>query len=138
MKLEKSAAVKITYYLFWVSGLIYTGLNISTRVIHATIHFGKNDRPDFGTCRDEAQLSWITLVWTNVQVYVRRESTISQREIMGIKTDRVQFPKILICADSIHSKERAFDTYPKLNMTMIQQLYGLDVPAMAEVRHRCW
>ena len=70
---------------------------------------------------------------TNVGVYVRRESTISQREIMGIKTDRVHFPKILICADSIHSKERTFDAYPKLNMTMIQQLYGLDVPAMAEV-----
>ena len=70
---------------------------------------------------------------TNVGVYVSRESTISQREIMGIKTDRVHFPKILICADSIHSKERTFDAYPMLNMTMIQQLYGLDVPAMAEV-----
>ena len=70
---------------------------------------------------------------TNIGMYVRRESTISQREIMGIKTDRVHFPKILICADSIHSKERTFDAYPMLNMTMIQQLYGLDVPAMAEV-----
>ena len=78
-------------------------------------------------------MTGVTLVMTNVGVYVRRESTISQREIMGIKTDRVQFPKILICADSIHSKERTFDAYPMLNMTMIQKLYGLDVPAMAEV-----
>ena len=47
--------------------------------------------------------------------------------------ENVQFPNIMLCTDSIHSKYKLRKMYPQVNDTLIQQFYGLDVDPTAMV-----
>ena len=41
----------------------------------------------------------------------------------------------MVCTDSMHSKEKVRKKYPKINETVIQQLYGLHI---TDVERRMW
>ena len=64
---------------------------------------------------------------------LRYSSTISQREANEAPIENVQFPNIMLCTDSIHSKYKLRKMYPQVNDTLIQQFYGLDVDPTAMV-----
>ena len=64
---------------------------------------------------------------------LRYSSTISQREANEAPIENVQFPNIMLCTDSIHSKYKLRKMYPQVNDTLIQQFYGLDVDPTATV-----
>jgi len=81
----------------------------------------------------------------------RFTSNISQKESLDLNKHDVQFANILLCSDSIHSKVRysystwpirsesnriklrVSELYPKVNITMVRMLYGLNVDPIAEV-----
>ena len=74
--------------------------------------------------------SFLTLI---VKMAFRYSSTISQREANEAPIENVQFPNIMLCTDSIHSKYKLRKMYPQVNDTLIQQFYGLDVDPTALV-----
>ena len=81
----------------------------------------------------------------------RFTSNISQKESLDLNKHDVQFANILLCSDSIHSKvkyfyricsirlesnrikQRVFERYPKVNISTVRMLYGLNVDPIAEV-----
>ena len=79
----------------------------------------------------------LLLVLHILKYYVKRafrySSTISQREANEAPIENVQFPNIMLCTDSIHSKYKLRKMYPQVNDTLIQQFYGLDVDPTALV-----
>ena len=38
--------------------------------------------------------------------------------------DGTTFPKLTLCAKSIHSRQKLASKYPKLSLTMLKQFYG--------------
>ena len=44
-----------------------------------------------------------------------------------LQSGRVPLPNLMICADSMHSKKKIAQKYPKMNSHIIEQLYGVHV-----------
>ena len=57
------------------------------------------------------------------------KSTISHKESRDLDHRIVQFPRILICSDSVHSRQK-IKLYPDVNLTTVEQLYGRNIDVL--------
>ena len=65
-----------------------------------------------------------------VTSFLRRSSTISQSEVLGETPDQqdvedeIDFPRLLLCSDSMHSKEKMKKYFPMMQLADVKLLYG--------------
>ena len=73
----------------------------------------------------------IGLYWTIIQVrsnvikYNEKRSTITQEDVRILSGDN--FPKLVLCSDSMHSKNKIAQKYPLINDTLLENLYGFNL-----------
>ena len=72
----------------------------------------------------------VMIVTRNVNNYWKYASNISQREVKENPEKLEQFPNVIICSDSIHSKQKLATRYPLFNEKAIQRMYGLNMTSM--------
>ena len=96
------------YFLFYFCGFLYTGLIITSNVMNY-FKFTSN------------------LIQTEILKNELVKISIVSSQSPKIKPNYVQIPNLIVCSDSMHSKQKVEAKYPQLNKTSIQQLYGLHV-----------
>lgn len=73
----------------------------------------------------------IGLYWTIIQVrsnvikFNEKRSTITQEDVRILSGDN--FPKLVLCSDSMHSKNKIVQKYPIINDTLLENLYGFNL-----------
>ena len=72
----------------------------------------------------------IKQVWTNVTKYGERASTITQEDVRILSGKN--FPKLVLCSDSMHSKNKIQQYYPSINETLLENLYGFNLKSQDE------
>ena len=72
----------------------------------------------------------IKQVWTNVTKYGERASTITQEDVRILSGKN--FPKLVLCSDSMHSKNKIKQFYPSINETLLENLYGFNLRSQDE------
>ena len=64
----------------------------------------------------------VMIVTRNVRNYWKYASNISQREVEENPEKLVQFPNVIICSDSVHSKQKVAKQYPLFKGLAIQRM----------------
>ena len=66
--------------------------------------------------------------WTQIQAEIKKKLDFSFNFLAQFLTpdshDGTTFPKLTLCAISIHSKQKLHEKYPKLTPTMLKRFYG--------------
>ena len=57
--------------------------------------------------------------------FFEKRSTITQEDVRILSGDN--FPKLVLCSDSMHSKNKIVQKYPIINDTLLENLYGFNL-----------
>ena len=108
----KHTGCKIFYWLFWMAGLVYTIFNIYSNVI---VYFKFTSNISQREDLDVHQGSGIQKPWLRLIGFLK----------YPLK-EQVNFPNVLICADSLHSKKKVQDKYPSGSFISQQNFFVCD------------
>ena len=117
----------IVYYIIYSCGLIFTAGLIFRNVKTYYNYSSQMIQTEVTNTQDEVILNLKTLSKT---VYFSNSSYVD-----SFKPNLVKIPNLMICTDSMHSKEKVRNKYPKFDEKMVQQLYGLHT---TDVERRMW